>query len=246
MGPRQGLRQAGRPHRLDLPRPEDPGDKAYLFFDQDPIVYERWKHIERNAFWQVLPCPREGNAEFKGFIVAGDDRRFYPAKARHVRLDDVPCIEVTSDLVEAPVAVRYGWASWPTGNMVGRERLPMPTFRTDDWPLPVGVSHDKQAQQVAAKELKRLRDVAERQVLDRKIRQMQHDLPELEKKLHSGQAHDLVGSKLARIEGILREMKEDRWLANRLKGEQALGENLAKLAKAMAEAQAALEAAKKK
>jgi hypothetical protein len=77
------------------------------------------EHIENNAYWQVLPCPREGNAEFQGFTIAGADRRWYPAKAQHTRLDGQPCIELWSDLVEDPVAARYGWAQWPTGNMVG-------------------------------------------------------------------------------------------------------------------------------
>jgi sialate O-acetylesterase len=158
--------------------------KIYLFFDSDPIVYEKWKHIKNNAYWQVLPCPREGNAEFRGFIIAGSDRRWYPAKARHTRLDKKPCIEVRSDLVNAPVAVRYGWASWPTGNLVGRERLPIATFRTDNWPIPEGVSYSQEARERCSKILADLKAKAERDALDRKIRQMLVDLPALEKELH--------------------------------------------------------------
>ena len=40
-------------------------NKLYLFFDIDPIVLERWKDVTKQAYWQVLPCPREGNAEFQ-------------------------------------------------------------------------------------------------------------------------------------------------------------------------------------
>ncbi|MDP6544720.1 MAG: hypothetical protein QGH60_12065 [Phycisphaerae bacterium] len=195
-------------------------DKVYLFFDSDPIVYEKWKHIKKNAYWQVLPCPREGNAEFLGFIIAGSDRRWYPAKAKHTRLGEKPCIEVRSDLVKAPVAVRYGWASWPTGNLVGRERLPIPTFRTDNWPIPEGVNYSPEAKARCSKILAELKTKAEKDALDRKIRQILLDLPNLEKELHirkgGGDVKALVASKIARLEGILDELKKDDWLARNI------------------------------
>ena len=193
--------------------------KIYLFFDSDPIVYERWKHIENNAYWQVLPCPREGTAEFRGFIIAGPDRRWYPAKANHARLDGQPCIEVFSDLVEDPAAVRYGWAQWPTGNMVGRNRLPVPTFRTDDWPIPEGVNYSKEAQDRCRENLAVLRAEGEKQALDRKIRKMLVDLPVLETELHlrkNGSMKRLVESKIGRIEIILDELQEDDWLSRNI------------------------------
>lgn len=195
-------------------------DKAYVFFDMDPITYERWKHIEKNAYWQVLPCPKQGKAEFKGFIVAGADRRWFPAKGRHTRLDGVPCIELHSDLVTEPVAVRYGWAQWPIGNMVGRERLPMPTFRTDDWPLPVGANYSDEAKKRTSLRLREAKLIAERQALDRKIRQAQIDTNRFETELHLRKgkgAKPLVQSKLARIEAILDELQKDRWLGGQLR-----------------------------
>ncbi|MHC4252173.1 MAG: hypothetical protein ACYS9X_23895, partial [Planctomycetota bacterium] len=215
--------------------------KIYLYFDNDPIVHDRWKHIKRNAYWQVLPCPREGNAEFQGFIIAGSDRRWYPAKARHTRLDDVCCIETWSDLVKDPVAVRYGWAAWPTGNMVGRGRLPMPTFRTDDWPLPEGVSYSKESKEKSSEILKQLKATAEKQALDRKISQMQIDLPKLEHELHvrkNGSAGGLVRSKLARMAKILDELQKDDWLSRSVSKYPGLVERL-KAARDAAEAAAA-------
>jgi len=191
-------------------------DKIYLFFDSDPIVYEKWKHIENNAYWQVLPCPREGNAPFQGFIIAGADRRWYPAKAQHTRFEGTPCIVVESDLVKEPVAVRYGWANWPTGNLVGRGRLPLPTFRTDDWPIPEGVNYTQEAKEEASANIAELKKKAEPQVLDRKIRQMQIDLPELEKTLHlsnGGSVKNLVQGKISRLEAILDELQKDDWLS---------------------------------
>lgn len=72
---------------------------------------------------------RDGT-ELVGFAVAGEDRRFAWARAR-VEGDRVV---VRSDLVGAPVAVRYAWADNPDCNLVNREGLPASPFRTDAWP----------------------------------------------------------------------------------------------------------------
>jgi len=211
--------------------------KLYLFFDIDPIVKERWKNVTKQAYWQVLPCPREGNAEFKGFIIAGKDQRWYPAKGRHTKLDGNWCIELTSDLVTEPVAARYGWANWPTGNMVGRNRIPMPTFRTDNWPIPEGVNYSKEAQDQSKQQLQELRQLGEQQALDRKIRQAQVELPRLEGELYRGDVKGQVQSKLSRLETILAEMQQDKWLSGKIRGDhpelaksiKALQENVKKL-----------------
>ena len=179
---------------------------VFLYFDTDPVVHERWKHIENNAYWQVVPCPREGNAEFQGFIIAGADRRWYPAKAKHTRLDGTWTIEVWSDLVDDPVAVRYGWANWPTGNMVGRERLPLETFRTDNWSLPEGVSYSEDAKKAASELLKQLKDQGQEQALDRRLRQMQIDQSKAEAELHKGDAAGLIDSKVSRLKSVLDEL----------------------------------------
>jgi sialate O-acetylesterase len=49
-------------------------------------------------------------------------------------------IEVWSDSVTEPVAVRYAWADNPIANVQNKEGLPLTPFRTDDWP---GVTVDK-------------------------------------------------------------------------------------------------------
>ena len=43
-------------------------------------------------------------------------------------------IEVWSDSVSEPVAVRYAWADNPVCNLYSAEGLPVTPFRTDDWP----------------------------------------------------------------------------------------------------------------
>jgi sialate O-acetylesterase len=74
-------------------------------------------------------------APLTGFAVAGSDRKFVWANAE-IDGDD---IIVWSDTVDAPVAVRYGWADNPDCNLYNKEGLPASPFRTDDWPgLTVG------------------------------------------------------------------------------------------------------------
>jgi sialate O-acetylesterase len=69
--------------------------------------------------------------EPRGFTIAGSDYKFVPAKAKIVGKDKV---EVSSDEVSDPVAVRYGWADNPVCNLYSREGLPATPFRTDDRP----------------------------------------------------------------------------------------------------------------
>jgi sialate O-acetylesterase len=195
------------------------GGKLYLFFDVDPIVKGMIKPDREPPYWLVLPCAREGRAPLEGFIIAGEDRRWYPAKARHAKLDGEHCVEVWSDLVGDPVAVRYGWANWPTGNLVGRNRLPMPTFRTDDWPIPKGANYSKEVAQQCSEDLRQLRAEAEKQALDRKVRQMQVDLPKLETELHlrkNGSPKKLIESKIARMAAVLDELEKDEWLSRHI------------------------------
>jgi len=194
------------------------GDKLYMFFDSDPVVYERWKHIKNNAAWQVIPCARQGKAELQGFIIAGADRRWYPAKARQTRFEGTWSIELHSDLVSQPVAARYGWANWPTGNLVGRERLPIPTFRTDDWPIPAGMNYSDEVKKASSAKLKELKSIAKKQALDRKLRQLGIDLPKTERELYSGDADAQIESKIRRLQALLDEFTADRWLSRQLKG----------------------------
>lgn len=171
---------------------------------------------ENNASWQVLPQPYQGKAPIEGFIIAGKDRRWYPAKAQERRVDGTWTIDVWSDLVDEPVAVRYGWANWPTGNLVGRERLLVPTFRTDDWPIVEGVSHSPEAKKASDDKIKAMQEEGEKFALDRKLRQPQIDLPKLETELYRGDAKKQLESKLARIELILDELQKDPWLSQNL------------------------------
>lgn len=90
------------------------GNKAVLSFD---FVDGGWRPFDVN--------------ELRGFTIAGDDKKFVNAKAT---LTKDGRVEVSSDLVEKPVSVRYGWANNPIVNLYDRNDLPLTPFRTDDWP----------------------------------------------------------------------------------------------------------------
>jgi sialate O-acetylesterase len=67
----------------------------------------------------------------RGFQIAGDDRKFYWAKA--ILIDDK--VEVWSEKVAKPVAVRYAWDNNPGPlDLYNKEGLPALPFRSDNWP----------------------------------------------------------------------------------------------------------------
>ena len=67
----------------------------------------------------------------RGFALAGEDHKFFWAEAT---IKD-QTVWVSSPQVSQPVAVRYGWADNPDGNLYNRAGLPAVPFRTDDWPM---------------------------------------------------------------------------------------------------------------
>jgi len=124
----------------------------------DEIYAEVEKGIRKGhpRFSAVLPTTFEGNDKYRGFVIAGQDRRWYPAEARPNVKERA--LEVWSNLVKEPVAVRYAWAGFPDANL-GSRVAPVPTFRTDDWPYP---ELDKNG--------RRPDKVIQQQVAERKIR----------------------------------------------------------------------------
>ncbi len=69
--------------------------------------------------------------ELTGFTIAGDDKKFHPAKAKI----EGETVVVSSDQVPKPVAVRYGWAAYPVVNLWSKDDLPASPFRTDTFPI---------------------------------------------------------------------------------------------------------------
>lgn len=65
--------------------------------------------------------------ELVNFEIAGEDKKFYPAKA--VALKNK--VEVSSDSVANPVAVRYAFKNFVEGDLFGVSGIPVSSFRTD-------------------------------------------------------------------------------------------------------------------
>lgn len=65
------------------------------------------------------------------FQVAGSDKVFKPAEA----VVEGDSIVVKSSEVPAPVAVRYAFVQAPKVNLFNGAGLPIPPFRSDDWPV---------------------------------------------------------------------------------------------------------------
>jgi sialate O-acetylesterase len=96
---------------------EKAGNKIVLAFDNVPGGKVGWRPFDV--------------AEPVGFTIAGADKKFVPAKAA---IAEDGRIEVWSDAVAEPVAVRYAWADNPVCNMYSAAGLPLTPFRTDDFP----------------------------------------------------------------------------------------------------------------
>ena len=82
----------------------------------------------------------------EGFAIAGKDRRFHPATANHFVTGkdnrnrdkkDPKSLVLTSPIVPSPVHYRYAWGRNPMGNLQIQHNtdIPLPTQRSDTWPL---------------------------------------------------------------------------------------------------------------
>ena len=74
-------------------------------------------------------------SEVEGFAICGEDKKWVWADAKITGKDTV---EVWSDAIAAPIAVRYAWAENPVCNVFSKDGLPMTPFRTDDFPMTTG------------------------------------------------------------------------------------------------------------
>jgi sialate O-acetylesterase len=70
--------------------------------------------------------------EAVGFAVCGEDKVWRWAKGKVLGKDRV---EVWSEEVPKPIAVRYAWADNPVCNLTSQEGLPLTPFRSDDFEL---------------------------------------------------------------------------------------------------------------
>lgn len=63
--------------------------------------------------------------------IAGEDRRFVPAKAKI----EGNTLLVSARGVKKPVAVRFAWSNTAEPNLFNKQGLPASAFRTDDWEI---------------------------------------------------------------------------------------------------------------
>jgi len=68
-----------------------------------------------------------GSGPLNGFAIAGADKKFYWATAKI----EGNTVILNAEQIKNPVAVRYGWADNPEGNLINAEGLPAVSFRTD-------------------------------------------------------------------------------------------------------------------
>jgi sialate O-acetylesterase len=93
------------------------------------------------------PVGCQNNDVIEGFAIAGEDRRFQPAKAEYQVISkdakgnpkvDERVLVLSSPHVSAPVHYRYAWGRNPMGNLKHRftqDGPPLATQRSDDWPM---------------------------------------------------------------------------------------------------------------
>ncbi len=113
----------------------------------------------------------------KGFVIAGEDRHFYPAQLETIRGGTVA---ISSEFVKEPVAVRYAWGVHPIGNY-GNRAGPASPFRTDTWPAWVDSKIENVGQAANPQDAEvPTRDQARAQAWERKAAQARKVLEEYE------------------------------------------------------------------
>lgn len=119
-----GERLALAASALAYPSPGDPIVYSGPIYEE--VQFEGAKAVL--SFSAVGPGLIAGDGEpLRGFTIAGSDGLFHPARAEIAGEQVI----VSSDTVTEPVAVRYGWANVPDGNLFNRAGLPASPFRTD-------------------------------------------------------------------------------------------------------------------
>ena len=123
-----------------------------LSWDTASLVSAKVQGDEMILTFDKRVVPDDRNSMIRGFSIAGKGGKFYMAHARHRAgegswWERTKIIHVWSPLVKKPVAVRYAWATSPLGNLKvnGHPDLPLPSFRTDGWDLPVSKDFEGKA-----------------------------------------------------------------------------------------------------
>lgn len=182
------------------------GRRMLLRFEPDPLARRvAGAKPGRPVWWLDYPITRTGK-EYRGFVIAGKDRVFRPAHVR--RAPEPGWLEVWSDLVPAPVAVRYGWAGYPAGNAIGHEWLPVAPFRTDDWPLAPDAPFDPAQRRAWNERLAEMRRLASRRAELRRLREARDRLQRLRRMAERAApaAREAIQAEVGRAEAALERL----------------------------------------
>ena len=91
------------------------------------------EYLSSSAKKALKPLVRNSpKSEVEGFAICGEDRVWRWATGKVVGRDQV---EVSSEQVAAPIAVRYAWADNPVCNLYSADGLPVTPFRSDDFEM---------------------------------------------------------------------------------------------------------------
>ena len=138
------LMDAQSVNSIHPPRKRDAGERMALWalaktYGMDRMQYRspELKSLETEGRVAVLTFDMSADPglttygkEIMNFIIAGKDKRFYPAKAAY----SGNRVFVFSPNVAEPVAVRYCWDDTSATELFTVDgRLPVSSFRTDDW-----------------------------------------------------------------------------------------------------------------
>ncbi len=94
--------------------------------------------ILRIDFKNGPQCIEQSTGFAESFLIAATDRKWQRAQAKIVGSS----VQVFSEKVKKPYAVRYAWSDNPPIGMIScADKLPITPFRTDSWPLNPGPLH---------------------------------------------------------------------------------------------------------
>lgn len=123
------------------PNKQDVGQRLALWalandYGKNELVYSGplYKDVEFNGKQAIVSFKHIGSGlfspdkELSYFELAGEDLKFYPAKA-NIKDDKVI---VQSNKVQAPKIVRYGWKDTAMPNLYNKEGLPASSFRSSN------------------------------------------------------------------------------------------------------------------
>jgi sialate O-acetylesterase len=116
------LHALSKAYRLEGIDSESPAYKSYQVTDSATIVVD-FNHVENGIY-----TPQKEIVT--NFEIAGEDRVFYKAEAKIIKARQ---IEVWSNSVKKPVAVRYAFTNYVKGTLYNTNMLPASSFRTDNW-----------------------------------------------------------------------------------------------------------------